>query len=181
MPRVYKRNMVESAEHESAQQPARTITDNNEMTPVVNAAVDRDGIGGEIETAGRFIKRNADGKIISNPTRGKKWTDEMAFMNEEVTVMVHTTTDKNADPMPTFWVNGRVQRFLRGHEQKVRRVFVERMARAKGTTYTNVKLKDAEGEDKYEYLPTTADVCQFVVIGDSKKGEEWLKSLRKEQ
>lgn len=107
----------------------------------------------------------------------KEWLDEMQFMNEEVTVLVHESTDKNSHPFPEVTVNNRVQRFVRGVEQKVRRCYVERLARARLTTYDNVKFKRPDGEDDYHYPPHTGLVYPFAVIGDSEKGKAWLKKI----
>lgn len=181
MPRVYKqRKMVESQEQKVGQDGIREITKDHEMTKAASEVVDGHHLDGVIEiSTGQHARVDANGKIISNPTRGKKWMDEMAFMNEMVTVRVHPTTDKNANPFPEIWVNGRVQRFVRGAEQQVRRCFVEVLARSKGTTFDNVKVKDAEGEDKYVYPSNTAEIFPFTVINDSPKGEKWLKDVLK--
>lgn len=160
MPRVQKRSMTESQEQTVGQDSVREIQSDGEMKQARSEVVDGHHL---IETVGA-------------EAGNKKWLDEMAFMNEIVTVRVHESTDKNANPFPEVYVNGRVQRFVRGEEQKVRRCFVEVLARAKGTTYDNVKLKDNEGEDKYAYPSHTAEVYPFVVIDDSPKGKAWLKA-----
>ncbi|MFA6972408.1 MAG: hypothetical protein WC208_13565 [Gallionella sp.] len=161
MARVYKRKMVESQEHKVGQDGVREFQADGELNKPKSKTVDGHHM---IEVAGV-------------EATNKKWLDEMAFMNEIVTVRVHPTTDKNANPFPEVFVNGRVQRFVRGAEQKVRRCFVEVLARAKGTTFDNVKSKDPEGEDKYSYPTHTAEVYPFVVINDTPKGEAWLKSV----
>ena len=74
-------------------------------------------------------------------------------------------------------MNGRVQRFVRGHEQQVRRCFVERLARLKLTTFDNLKTKEVDGEDVYRYPTHTALVYPFVCINDSEKGKQWLKDI----
>ena len=104
----------------------------------------------------------------------------MAFANEMVTVMVHPSTDKMAHPFPEVIVNGRVQRFVRGNEQNVRRCFVEKLARLKKTTYDNLKTKDVNGEDVYRYPTNTALEYPFVCINDSEKGKQWLKQILSE-
>ena len=162
MPRVYKpRKMVESQEQKVGQDGVREIQADGELNKAKSEAVDGHHL---IEPVGI-------------EATNQKWLDEMAFINEEVTVRVHPSTDKNANPFPEVFVNGRVQRFVRGAEQKVRRCYVEVLARAKGTTFDNVKMKDTEGEDKYVYPTHTAEVYPFVVIGDTPKGEAWLKRV----
>lgn len=115
--------------------------------------------------------------VVPPEGKSKKWMEDMAFANEMVTVMVHESTDKNANPFPEVWVNARVQRFVRGHEQQVRRCFVEKLARLKLTTYDSLKTKDVDGEDVYRYPSHTGLLYPFVVVGDSEKGKQWLKGI----
>lgn len=179
MTRVYaKRKMVESQEQQVGQDSVREITANNEMSPARSESVDGHHLAaGQIEVSSRNIKYDKDGRIISAPVRDEKWLAEMAFMNEMVTVRIHPSNDKNANPLPDVYVNGRVQRFVRGAEQQVRRCYVEVLARSKQTTFDNVKVKDPEGEDKYVYPSHTAEIFPFTVINDSAKGEQWLKKV----
>lgn len=170
MARTYvKRNMVESQELAVPQEGTREFTEGGELNKVATQAVDGHHHTPTLESIGF----DANGKRI----RPQKWYDEMAFMNEIVTVRVHPSTDRNAHPLPDIYVNGRVQRFPRGEEINVRRCFVEVLARARLTTHDNQKVKDANGEDKYVYPAHTAEVYPFTVINDSQKGEAWLKSV----
>jgi hypothetical protein len=162
--------MVESQEHQPAAQPAREFTPAGELnTPPKIESPDGHHLGGELDRIGF----DANGKRI----RSKKWHDEMAFANEMVTVRVHPSTDRNANPLPDVYINGRVQRFPRGQEIPVRRCFVERLARAMATTFGNEKVKGPDGEDRYIYPATTAEVFPFTVIDDTPKGQAWLKSV----
>lgn len=170
MTRKYtSRKMTESQEQQVGQDSVREFVGDEELNKPKSETMDGHHLGGELERIGF----DANGKRI----RSKKWHEEMAFMNEIVTVRVHPTTDKNANPIPDVYVNGRVQRFVRGEEVKCRRCFVEVLARAKSTTFDNLKTKGPDGEDKYVYPSHTAEVFPFVVIGDSPKGEAWLKRV----
>ena len=170
MARTYaKRNMVESQELAVPQEGTREFTESGELNKVEYQSVDGHHHTPTLDNLGF----DASGKRI----RPKKWHDEMAFMNEIVTVRVHPSTDRNAHPLPDIYVNGRVQRFPRGEEINVRRCFVEVLARARLTTHGNQKIQDANGDDKYIYPAHTAEVYPFTVINDSQKGEAWLKSV----
>ena len=147
---VVIRKMTESNEHKVGQDGVREFNDKNELPQI---------------------------EVAPPEGKSKKWMEDMAFANEMVTVMVHESTDKLAHPLPEVWVNGRVQRFVRGHEQQVRRCFVERLARLKLTTYDNLKTKDVDGEDVYRYPTHTGLVYDFTVIDDSEKGKQWLKGI----
>lgn len=150
---VTVRKMTESQEHQIGQDGVREFNKDNELPQI---------------------------QVVPPQRKSKKWLEDMAFANEIVTVMIHPTTDKLANPFPEVIVNGRVQRFVRGHEQKVRRCFVEKLARMKKTTFDNLKTKDVDGEDVYRYPTHTALEYPFVVIGDSEKGKVWLTQILSE-
>lgn len=170
MARQYvRRKMVESQEQDIPQGGTREFTESGELSQPETETADGHHHTPVLENLGF----DANGKRI----RPKKWFDEMAFMNEMVTVRVHPSTDRNAHPLPDVYVNGRVQRFPRGEEIQVRRCFVERLALGRMTTFNNQKVKGPDGEDKYVYPAHTAEVYPFTVINDTPKGEAWLKNL----
>ena len=157
---VVVRKMIESQEQKVGQDGVREFNDKNELPHT---------------TVEPPYRRGKDGK--QQGIRGQQWMDDMAFANEMVTVMVHESTDKMANPFPEVWVNGRVQRFVRGHERQVRRCFVEKLARMKKTTYDNQKAKDVDGEDVYRYPAHTANEYPFVIINPTARDAEWLKGI----
>lgn len=118
----------------------------------------------------------SDIDIIDKPN----WKDKAkmeAFMAEMVTVNVHDTTAPNADPIVEIWVNGRVQRFLRGLDQTVKRKYVFGLVRAKKTTFGQEKFKNEAGDDAYRYPTRTAPEYPFTVKNDTPQGREWLKKV----
>lgn len=147
---VTVRKMTESQEQQVGQDGVREFNEKNELPQI---------------------------QVVPPEGKSKKWLEDMAFANEIVTVMIHESTDKSANPFPEVIVNGRVQRFVRGHEQQVRRCYVEKLARMKLTTYSNLKTKDVDGEDVYRYPSSTGLQFPFVVIDDSPKGVAWLKGI----
>lgn len=107
----------------------------------------------------------------------KEKLDNLAFMEDVLTVVVHDSTNENDEPIPRVWNGGRSQAFIRGKEQEVKRKFVEVLARLKYTKYTQRLVKDATGADTYVQIPHTALRYPFAVIRDpSPKGKEWLKN-----
>jgi hypothetical protein len=103
----------------------------------------------------------------------------LAFMEEEVTVLVHDTTDETAEPLPQVINDGRSQFFIRGEEQKCKRKYVEVLARAKRTTYKQ-EMVIVAGEKTYRNVPHTALRFPFTVVEDHPKGRAWLKKILKE-
>ena len=152
---------LETDEQQIGQDGVREFDANNELPQVRTAS--------PVEISG--VKRR-DGSF-----RGEKWIADEAFANEFVTVMVHESTDKNANPFPEVSVNGRTQRFVRGHEQKVRRCYVEKLARLKLTTYGNLKTKDVDGEDVYRYPSHTGLVYPFNLVNPTARDVQWLKNV----
>lgn len=115
-------------------------------------------------------------EIVDGPLIGSK-ADTEKFMNEIVTVVVHDTTDKNAVPIVSVSVNGRTQNFIRGQAQRCRRVYVERLARAKETSYTQ-SLDPGLLDGVNKMHPHAALSYPFSVIDDANpKGQDWLRKV----
>lgn len=108
--------------------------------------------------------------------------EQEAFMNEMVTIMVHDSTDENAEPLIPVGINGRMQYFARGVPQRVRRCYVERLARAKKTSYSQ-NLDERLGEALYNTMrPHHALKYPFSVVEDpNPKGAAWLRNLLAER
>lgn len=103
-------------------------------------------------------------------------------MQEPVTVMVHDTTDPNAEELVPVGVNGRMQYFARGVAQTVRRCYVERLARAKSTSYSQ-NLDERLGEQNFNRMKSHhALAYPFSVIEDKNpKGSAWLRGILAER
>ena len=114
---------------------------------------------------------------VENPVSNDKLA-MLAFMEEEVLLLVHETTDKLAVPIPKVTNDGTNQYFIRGQEQQVKRKFIEILARCKATTFTQEKGVDGLGNEVYLYIPHTALAYPFSVLQDSNpRGLAWLKAV----
>ena len=107
----------------------------------------------------------------------------MRFMEEELQVMVHETTNDQDVPIPCIQNDGLSQYFVRGVEQTVKRKFVEILGRCKTTRFGLEKYLDAVGADAYRYPPQTALTYPFSVMQDpsGERGRIWLKQLISEE
>ncbi len=117
-------------------------------------------------------------EVVDKPLTMDK-ADMERFMNEMVTVIVHDSNDDSDDPFVQTWVNGRMQMFLRGRPQTVRRCYVEALARSTRTTYKQ-KLDERLGESVFNMMtPHRALRYPFAVIEDPSgaKGHAWLQTL----
>jgi len=107
--------------------------------------------------------------------------EELAFMEEEVLILVHESTNPIDIPIPCFQNDGLSQYFIRGKEQSVKRKFLEQIARCKVTSYTQELYQDASGADTYRQVPHTTLAFGFEVIEDrSPKGRDWLRGIQQE-
>lgn len=99
----------------------------------------------------------------------------LAFMEEGVTVLIHATDRPEDVQFPEVWNGGRKEIFRRGEPKRVKRKFVEVLARMKITRYRQEKVTNHEGVEGYRYVPYSALAYPFVVEEDTEKGRAWLK------
>jgi len=100
-----------------------------------------------------------------------------AFMNELVTVLVHSTTDENQAPHVIVNCNGMNQPIIRGVPTKVRRKYVEILARMKETRYTQVTPNPA-APDVSELRPRSGLAYPFDIQDDpNPRGRAWLANV----
>jgi hypothetical protein len=115
---------------------------------------------------------------------GPEFNDKMkllAFMEEPVEVMIHQTSEKDADQAFDIQVNGRPQIFVRGGKYIVRRKFVEGLARAKPVHYDNEEYmqETAQGGVRAVRYPSRRGLrYPFTVIEDKNpNGAAWLQRV----
>ena len=121
---------------------------------------------------------DARGFDIIDKAPSQEKLKELAFMEEYMTIRVHDTTDENQVPVPPVWNGGTVQYFMRGEEATVKRKYVERLARAKITTYTQRKQRDSNDNEIYVQVPHTALIYPFEVVEDANpRGRDWLRAI----
>ena len=108
-----------------------------------------------------------------------EWAALMAFAKELVTIRVAESTDKNAEQVVEVFNNGDRQLFPRGKEVTCERRFVESLARAKITSYSQKLIKvEQTGVEQYVEVPHTALRYPFhVVRDDHPRGGDWLKAV----
>ena len=106
-----------------------------------------------------------------------KLAADEAFMNELVTVMIHSTTDENQAPHVIVNCNGTNQPIIRGVPTKVKRKYVEILARMKETKYTQVTPNPA-APDVSELRARHGLAYPFDLVDDSNpRGRAWLQNV----
>ena len=100
-----------------------------------------------------------------------------AFMNEMVEVMVHSSTDENQAPHVILNCNGTNQPILRGVPTRVRRKYVEILARMKETKYSQVTRNPA-APDQIDMIARHGLAYPFEMLSDENpRGRAWLSNV----
>ena len=103
-----------------------------------------------------------------------------AFMNEMLIVRVHEDSNDNSVEVPCPNVNGLNQPFIRGQDQKVKRKYVEALARCRVTKYE--QQQDMNRPDNIKMVERTALAYPFTVMHDpNPRGRAWLDAILKQR
>jgi len=104
-----------------------------------------------------------------------------SFMNEILTIIVHPTAEDGALDVVVPMVNGMNQPIVRGAESKVRRKYVEALARCRTTKYVQQVMDPARPEN-IQMTDRTAVSYPFSIIHDPNPiGRQWIESIMSER
>lgn len=121
-----------------------------------------------------------DAPIVETVSESKDFRQlaaDEAFMNEMVTVLVHSTTDENQAPHVIVNCNGTNQPIIRGVPTKIRRKYVEILARMKETKYTQVTPNPA-APDVSHLQARHGLAYPFDLVDDpNARGRAWLNNV----
>jgi hypothetical protein len=99
------------------------------------------------------------------------------FMNELVTVMVHSSTDENQSPHVILNCNGTNQPVVRGQPTLIRRKYLEILARMKETKY-NQRTPNPAAPDQIEMVARHGLAYPFELVDDKNpRGRAWLQNV----
>ena len=103
------------------------------------------------------------------------WLDDVAFMEEEIEIIVMESSDPNAENPVTVGNNGVFKQFFRGKPTVCKRKFADCLI-VKSGRVTTPKVKNAAGEDAFAIRQQSAHMYPFSIIRDpNPKGAEWLR------
>lgn len=118
------------------------------------------------------------GIVVSEFPVNKEKLEMLKFMEDELLVVVHDSTSPTDEKFPEVWNDGRKFTFIRGKEMRVKRKFVEILARAKRTVYSQEQQND---RSNYDNIPHTGLRYPFAVANDpDPRGKEWLRGILQE-
>jgi hypothetical protein len=144
-------------------------------------------IGGEFDTV--YVPEAPEIDIVPGITPGVKGkgglsahAQELIFNEEVVEVMVHESTDDNAENPIFTACNGVSQYFYRGVPQQVKRKFVAILASVKEHNVTTPEYTAADGSRATGIKRTSSLKYPFSIISDpNPRGAAWLKGLLRSQ
>lgn len=115
-------------------------------------------------------------QAVDRPVNKEK-LEMLAFMEEPVTIEIHTTADPTAEQVFTVANGGKREFFRRGEVKTVARKFVNILASSKITTFSQKRVRDDEGIMQDVQVPRTALRYPFSVIEDKHpRGKDWLRA-----
>lgn len=132
------------------------------------------------ESPAQGIEISDDTPIVETVAESRDFRQlaaDEAFMNEFVTVLVHSTTDENQAPHVIVNCNGTNQPIIRGVPTKVRRKYVEILARMKETKYNQVTPNPA-APDISHMQARHGLAYPFDLVDDANpRGRAWLQNV----
>lgn len=121
----------------------------------------------------------ATGGVAVESTGGsinKTYFDELAFMEEEIEILVHETSDENAENPVIVGNNGTFKLFFRGQPTVAKRKFVDSLIVKTGRVSTPEFINGA-GERARAIRQLSAHKFSFSVIQDrNPNGAAWLRN-----
>ena len=100
-----------------------------------------------------------------------------AFMDDELTIHVSESREEGAYTVITPSVNAVNQPIIRGRQQKVKRKYVEALARSRITEYEQL-VQDPSKPENIQMVPRSSVTYPFAVIHDPHpNGAEWLNQI----
>ena len=109
--------------------------------------------------------------------------EKLKFMEEPVTIFLQEAGNAAEEPSVYVAVNGEPALphqpwLLRGREYTVKRKFVEVLARARTTTYTQPFQHDREPDRVNIFRPHSSMRYPFMIVEDANpRGRAWAKAL----
>lgn len=123
------------------------------------------------------VRQNED-IIVDGSTYDNNYMDELAFMEEKVTIRLERTNEKNAPAFIDVGVNGRIEWLQKGIPITIARKYVEVLARCKSDFIETVAPNAESGEIVNRLMRNTTAKHPFTVISDNNpRGYDWLTGV----
>jgi alkanesulfonate monooxygenase SsuD/methylene tetrahydromethanopterin reductase-like flavin-dependent oxidoreductase (luciferase family) len=123
------------------------------------------------------IRDNEELIIETNPM-DMAYIDELAFMEEKITIRLEPSADRYSPKFIDVAVNGRVEWLEVGTPIKVARKYIEVLARAKSDTFITIAPNTNDENPVNLISRNTSQKYPFSVIKDpNPRGYQWLTTV----
>lgn len=123
------------------------------------------------------IRDNEELIIETNPM-DMAYIDELAFMEEKITIRLEPSADRYSPKFIDVAVNGRVEWLEVGTPIKVARKYIEVLARAKSDTFITIAPNTNDENPVNLISRNTSQKYPFSVIRDpNPRGYQWLTTV----
>ena len=123
------------------------------------------------------IRDNEELFIETNPM-DMAYIDELAFMEEKITIRLEPSADRYSPKFIDVAVNGRVEWLEVGTPIKVARKYIEVLARAKSDTFITIAPNTNDENPVNMISRYTSQKYPFSVIKDpNPRGYQWLTTV----
>lgn len=166
---------------EAVNKLAATMARNNPVILEKHLEADEQDLGQQ--GAARFTEKDGEQDIeieiapSMDTAAGREKIANLEFMEEEVMVHIHSTSEKDADKVFEINVCGDREIFRRGEKRPVKRKFVEGLARAKPIAYDSTEVIGADGLQHYEYPSQKGLRYPFSLVNPTSMDNAWLTSV----
>lgn len=171
----------QTSEHIVAAMNRLTDAINNPVAPSRYAEAAERDLGGEGVAE---FREDGDEQLIERPSLGdvdnplfKEKLENMAWDQQMLEVHIHESADKDAQQVFEITVNGESELFRRGERKRVKRMFVEGLARAKPISYSNEEYLGGDGRQHVRYPTHKGLRYPFALVNPSARDNAWLNSI----
>lgn len=123
--------------------------------------------------------------VTGTPSQLKDAEKLEAFMNEYVTIVIATSTMPGTNPVVVPQVNSTTQPIPRGVKMRVKRKYIEVLARNKKEDfkqYEHQRVQDLPDNMNIKFMKGTSGLVDtFQVIDENPLGAEWLQAILDEK
>ena len=131
----------------------------------------------DLDTNLTQVRQNED-IIVEGGAINKDYLDELAFMEEKITIRLERTSEKNAPAFIDVGVNGRTEWLEKGKPITIARKYVDVLARCKSDYIETIAPNAESGEIVNRLARNTTAKHPFTVVQDTNpRGYDWLTGV----
>lgn len=134
----------------------------------------------EIPTTGEISREDLITEVerTGDMVAFKDKAEELAFMEEPVTIFLHEGAHENDVPVVQVGVNGTMVHLQRGREHTIKRKYLLNLLTSLPTSYKTIEGPAADGSRAVHLRSHTANKYPLAILNDTRRGMEWAKRIQ---